>query len=648
MKFLRLLSDFFRSIFVAYFFYFSNLVALGTWNFNDNFRLKLHGVSVDEFYSGTNINVLNSAVGEDEVFYVLSTTDFYFHADYGDLRNLNAQDSANSSFLHKDYQSAHISRLSFYTDLRFRYSWGSAAESAIFNKTLTLVDIPQTIKGTRLNRHLLWMREGWIKIELGSDPVHKSNYIQIGLIPYQLGRGLSLGAAYDAPGFLGFNAGFAIDEYAPGILFSLNPVPSTVINSYVALIDNQQNSLNEIYEKIRGSDISAGCKMRGVNGKFFIVALDGKVTIEDASIKKKIIVEPYVMHLYAPDRNLEFTHDISSDLSTAGLAVEAEYGKVSWGFECARNFGEAHIKPWDRNQITFVRNAQGEIAEQYTKIYDKNPLDPTATLVDATTTNAYYVNASPKTSLENGKEIGPNLYNGLTRFRPEEKFNLTGYFFVGDVAYEYVKDFLTGGLGVGYFSGYPHQRTDLNHANLDAILHQDYTGFAPVQSQYSGTRIRNLIMFNQGIARYTVAAPEVSSPVENSTQPLVTDTLDSTTNIAFVGTRLAWHVQAWKDHKLLIAPNIIGYWSPEVPKILNLNSIKDSSKFLEIGDYLGTEINVELSMDIIHNLKLSGYAGMLLPGSYYHSLKGTYLREHKAKIGDSSVFICDIALSYVF
>lgn len=627
MKFLCSAPDFFRIIFVAHFFSVVSIFASGTWNFDENFRLKCHGVSVEEFYTSANTNLLNSAVPTDEIMYILATIDYYFNADYGDIKN---------------------PRLSFYTDLRFRYSWGSSAETSLFSNNLSFVDSVQSVRGARLNRHLLWMREGWIKMMFGSDSVEKNNFIQVGLIQYQLGRGLSLGAAYDAPGFLGFNAGFAIDEYAPAILLSLNPAGKTTIEVYCALINNQQTSLTEIFEPIRVSEIGAGCSMRGVGEQFYIIALDNKMYFEDEKLKKKIIVEPYLMHLYAPDRNLEFAHDITSDLSTVGLTVEAEYGKISWGFECARNFGESYIKPWDRNQITLVRNNNGEIVEQYTKIYDKDPLDSTAELVNVTTTNEQYVNASPKTSLENGKQIGPNLYNGLTRFRPAEKFNLSGYFFVGDFAYEYVPDFLTGAIGVGYFSGYPHERTDLNHANLDALLHQDYTGFAPVQSQYSGIRIRNLIMFNQGIARYTVAAPESSNPLENSTQPLVTDALDSTTNIAFIGTRLGWNVTSWKDHELLIAPNIIGYWSPEVPKIANPSTAKHASPFLDVGNYLGTEFNVELSMDIIQNLKLSGYAGVLLPGSYYHSLKGTYLKDHKGEIGDSPVYICDIAISYVF
>ncbi len=627
MKFLRSLSGFSRIIFVVYFFTVTHFLKCGTWNFNEDFRLKCHGVSVAEFYNSANTNLLNSTVGEDEIMYILSTIDYYLHADYGDIKN---------------------PRLSFYTDLRFRFSWGSSAETSMFSSSFALVDTTQSIKGAKMNRHLMWMREGWVKMEIGSDIANKKNYVQIGLIPFQLGRGISLGAAYDAPGFLGFNAGFAIDEYAPAVLLSVNPVTSTIVNAYLALIDDRQTSLNENYEIIRTFDISAGCKMRGISERFYIISLSSKSTFQDIAAQQKIIVEPYVMHLYAPDRNLEFVHDITSDLSTAGIAVEAEFGKVSWGFECGRNFGEAHIKPWDRNQIAVQKNDSGELFEQYTKIYDQNPLNSTATLVPVTTTNQFYVNACPKSSLENGKQIGPNLYNGLTRFRPEEKFTLSGYFFVGDVAYEYVKDYLTGALGVGYFSGYPHERTDLNHSNLDGILHQNYTGFAPVQSQYSGTRIRNLIMFNQGISRYTVAAPESSNPLINSTQPLVTDTLDSTTNIAFVGTRLGWQVHSWKDHKLLIAPNVIGYWSPEVPKIANPSTKKNAKPFLEIGDYLGTELNVELSMDIIHNLKLSGYAGVLLPGSYYHSLKGTYLREHKGKIGDSPVYICDIAISYVF
>ncbi len=627
MIFFRFPSDFFRVIFVVCFFSHFNLFSLGVWNFNDVVRLKCHGVVVEESYSGTNINVLNSSFGDDEIFYILSTIDYYFFADYGDVK---------------------APRLSFYSDLRFRYSWGSAGETSTFNSNLNILNSAYSVNAARLNKHLLWMREGWIKMEIGSDPVKSEHFVQIGMIPFQLGRGISLGAAYDAPGFLGFNAGFSIDEYAPAVLFSLHPVPLTVVNAYVALINNQQSSINENFEIIRGSDISAGCKRRGVGERFFIIALNSKTFFQDAEKKKTIILEPYLMYLYAPDRNLEFNHDINSDLSTVGFAVEAEFGKISWGFECARNFGESFIKPWDRNQVTLVRNSDGEIVEQYTKIYDKDPLDVTATLADATTVNQYYVNASQKTSLENGKQIGPNLYNGLTRFRPAEKFQLSGYFFVGDVAYEYVKDYLVGGLGVGYFSGYPHQRTDLNHANLEGILHQNYTGFAPVQSQYTGSRIRNLIMFNQGIARYTVAAPEDSNPLENSAQPLVTDTLDSTTNIAFIGARFGWKVQAWKDHDLLIAPNIVGYWSPEVPQVANPQATDNSTKFLEVGDYLGTELNVELSMNIFHNLKLSGYAGVLLPGSYYSSLKGTHLKAHKTDIGDSPVYICDIALSYVF
>ena len=627
MKFLRLLSDFFRIIFVAYFFYVSNLVALGSWNFDENFRLKLHGVIAQEFYNGANINLLNATEENDEISYVQSTIDYYFHADYGDVKH---------------------PRLSFYTDLRFRYIWGSSAEAMLFDQNLMLVDSLQTVKGTHFNKHLLWMREGWVKMTFGSDPIKQHNFVQVGLIPYQLGRGLSLGAAYNAPGFLGFNAGFAIDEYAPAVLLSLNPAGKTTVDFYCALIDNHQTSLDEIFEPIRASEIGAGCPFRGVSEKFFIVALDNKLYFENEKIKKKIIVEPYIMYLYAPDRTLEFSNDITSDLATAGIAVEAEFGKISWGFECAHNFGEAYIKPWDRNQINLVRNDSGEIFEQYTKIYTSDPLNPTAALATATTTNQYYVNASPQTCLENGKQIGPDLYNGLTRFRPAEKYNLCGYFFVGDVAYEYVPDYLVGGIGVGYFSGYPYQRLDLNHANQDGLLHEDYTGFAPVQSQYSGTRIRNLIMFNQGITRYTVATPDSPDPLQNSTQPLVTDNLDSTTNIAFIGTRLGWHVHSWKDHKLLIAPNVIGYWSPEVPKILNPNVAQDGLKYLKVGDYLGTELNIELSMDIFHDLKLSGYAGLLLPGSYYHSLKGTYVRSLNLQIGDSPVYICDIALSYVF
>ena len=255
MKFLMKQADFFRFFFIVIFFNFSNYIFCGSWNFNDMFRLKCHGVCVEEYYNGANINVLNTDVGDDEIFYILSTTDFYFFADYGDVKT---------------------PRLSFYTDLRFRYSWGSSAETANFGRSVNIVDSQHSIQPSRFNKHLLWMREGWVKMEIGSDPVNYDHYVQIGLIPFQIGRGISLGAAYDAPGFLGFNAGFAIDEYAPAVLLSIHPVPLTIVNAYVALIDNPQGSIDQNIEIIRASDTSAGCKMRGVSEKFFIVSLNSK------------------------------------------------------------------------------------------------------------------------------------------------------------------------------------------------------------------------------------------------------------------------------------------------------------------------------------------------------------------------------------
>lgn len=626
MKFLHLELRYFKIIFFIYFLFEPRLQAVGSWNFCDKFQLKCSGTVVEELIATKNLNVLNACIAEDSVGYILTTIDYCFRADCGDIK---------------------IPRLSFYTDLRFRYAWGSAVDTKTLDSSRLFVDSIKTITGSSFNKHLLWMREGWMKMVFGSDPENHQHFVQVGLIPFQIGRGLSLGDAYDVLGFLGFTAGFGIDQYAPAVLLSANPCGKNILNAYVALIDSRQSSLDENFEIIRSSEIGS-CKYRGVSHKSFIFALNSKIYFDNTEKHQKTIIEPYLMNVYVPDKNLEFTNDIDANLSTLGLCVEVEYKKMNWGFECARNLGDAFVKPWDRNRIEIVKQSNGQVAEKYSKIYDKSPLDSTAELVYVTDVNQAYVNSSEKNVSENGKQIGPNLFNALSRFRPEQTLILGGFFFVGDVAYDYIPKVLKGGIGVGYFSGFGNTCLDLNHVSSEANSHQSFTGFIPVQSQYVGKRIKHLVMFNQGIARYTIATSPPTIDTQNITPSINTDSIDSTTNISFIGTRLAWNVKKFAEHQLLLAPNVIGYWSPETPRLIIPATATTPAIEINVANYLGTELNLEFSVEVIKNLKFSGYAGMLIPGSYYKSIQGTIVKKFNLPIGDNIAWICDMAFSYTF
>lgn len=578
------------------------------------------GEIFNESFSSLNLNTLNNSVGADSVHYIRSTLDYFTQVDYGDKKN---------------------PKINFYSNFRFRYTWGSRTDTIGVDRLLELSNVDFNISGAGFNKHLLWMRESWFKFFLNSDLEKQQHFIQIGLIPFEVGRGISLGAAYDTSGFLGFTPGFAIDQYAPSVLLSFNLPSKNSIDFYYSLIESKQNSLQENLEEIRTSELYRASLIRGVGRQNYIVALRSKNYLQSPDIKN-FVIEPYIIHQHAPDKKLEFQADTDTYLSTVGVDIEVEQEKLSWGIEGAYNLGEICIKPWDRNVITLVKQDDGKLKEQYSKVYDKDPLDADAALVDATAVNDALLQGSIHDSSMNGKEIAPGLFNAIDRFRPAQNVNLQGYFFVADVSYDYRPDYLKFGLGAGYFSGDIHPHRDMNHATSQECINQNFSGFIPLQSEYSGKRIRHFVMLNQGLPVFRVKEPEKIIKDINATPRFSLDLSLAATNIAFIGSRVAWNPEMAKKYEGLLATNIIAYWSPETPDVVT------AEHRYQADNFLGTEINMEFSAKIAQNLNLRGYAGVLLPGSYYKNLSGTIIKEYDVSMGCSVVYLCDAGLSYSF
>ena len=338
---------------------------------------------------------------------------------------------------------------------------------------------------------------------------------------------------------------------------------------------------------------------------------------------------------------------------------------MTWGIEGAVNFGEADVKAWDRNYTTIAKNDDGVLFEQFTKVYTQDPATTkNPKLAPNTKAIAALLDGSPHDRAMNGKLVGTvgadNIYNAFHRFRPAQQRNLCGYFFVADADYWCIDKVFKCALGVGYASGYIDQQRDTNKMTDQELFNEQFTGFVPLQSVYSGKRLRHLVLFNQGVPRFNVKDPNASLDLINNTQVLQSDTVNEMTNVAFIGTRFDWRVQALKKYAVNIAQNIICYWSPETAHVVisNVNAglLPNDPKFnpsavkttQQSHNFIGTEFSTEISALFYDKIKIAGYFGVLFPGNHYKDMAGTLIGKNKLPTGSDLGYVGNIGAAYFF
>ncbi|MCX5924285.1 MAG: hypothetical protein NTZ68_02590 [Candidatus Dependentiae bacterium] len=608
----------------------------------------LGGKYKQEYFGANNLGFFNSKIANDSSSYLRTTADYFADIIYGEISR---------------------PRVMFHDTLRFRYRWGGTTEVKSFDGIVDIGGIKVKTKGTNANKHLMWTREAWVKMAIGNLDYPNNNYFQMGLLDYQVGRGISFGSAYTVEGFLGFAPGYSIDQFAPAILFNLNPIVETYdCQFYVALLENNHGSYSSNVESIRANEIG-GCAQRGIGRHSYVALINNKLKLLNGA-KHKLHVEPYVVYQAAPDQDLEFLNDVDSYLTTYGCAVEAVSGRFNIGGEAAINTGERDARPWDRNDIVLTRNDQGFVTAQYTKVFIDDPSttkSPKRAYV--TDANAAAVKNSPRDPSLNGKEIGTNLfnkvdittnpvtngtgilpyknlYNAFDRFRPRERQFLKGYFFVSDASYQFIDKVLTGSLGIGYASGHIDPQRDANKMTSTELMNQQFAGFIPLQSAYQGTRLSHLVIFNLGVPRFNTRNPRAELINTNVIKYSQSDGINEMTNIAFFGSRFSWNVQSLKAYKLNIAPNLIGYWSPETTHVVVSPKGVLPERTIPADNYIGTELSVQIAAYFYDKIKIEGYAGMVLPGQYYTDLCGTPFG--KEVTGDDIGYVANFGLVYAF
>lgn len=579
---------------------------------------KTSGKIVKEVYANRNMIYLNNDIPFDAAFYYRTTADGVLLASYGD----------NDKNYVVDAKMA----------LRFRYNAGTSAIVQTAPSSIALGGAAVTLPSSNIQKTTLWLRELFVKVSFDANEKESLHYLKFGSFPYELGRGIALGSAYNSGGFLGLSPRFSIDQFAPGALLHTDIVKDSLSGDlYYSVLSNPNSSYADNAEIIRANEITeiASKGYRGSNRQVWLVAgaLHWKA-LQDKNLK--LNVDPYAYMYNSPDQKLEFSADSDSQLYAIGIALEFKSGKFEWGVDTAFQGGTTGVKPWDRNYTSLINN-DGSLTVQYTKVY--TDADYT-TLAIANTANQAIVAASDKNFNQNGKEIGTSgLYNAIDRFRPAQKLFYHGYFFVTDASYELIEKQLKICADTGFVSGHLDDYNDVNSLTEAQRMHQNFDGFIPVQSVYSGKRIQHLVMLNTGVPRFTVQNPQLSLDqlhVQSRVTGVATLT-DKFTNLAYTGLGLEYSPEKFSDHKAMIKPVALYYWMVESPTL---------SDGTIASHALGTALSLQFEATIKECLDMGGYVGWMVPGTQYQQFAGTQLKG--GKLGSDVGYVLNFSMTYKF
>lgn len=618
------------------------------WAFTGKFK--------PETFYGHNVSFLNDTEDLDRTFYIRHTLDFNLHIDYG-------------------FKTYCEKVAEMHMNIRNKGIWGNPRSIALTTDADVKVD--EAVVGAHkhhIPRHIFWMREGWLNINLNralSVGACNTHWLKIGAFSFQLGRGIALGDAFSVgQDFIGFYSDSAIDQYAFGANLNGQLWGSALTyDFYAALLRNNSNGLADTAAKVMGQEYGRrDCPERGFGKINFVVAGRTVWTPFSNDCCGTLTLEPYWLYNSDPEQKVDFDFDASSKLGTFGLAGEYIRDRFECGFDTAVNVGSQSVRGWDRNAIQLKnRNGKAYFINSHV-VAGVDPLNPGAADVnlykvpyattvvahDGTTQNSKELQkivwSADQTEAQNGKQIGTSvvlqntstlealelpygagqaintanpvpLFNTKDRFRNAYKNDYRGWMFIGDAAYWFRKD----RLRVAFMGGVASGDNDPNVApNIDGR----YDGFIGLQEGYCGDRVKSVFVLG-GSGKLKRPLSFISDP---TVQPDDFDSFVSGfTDLALAGGSLFWQSpKACKPYD--VHANILGYWfrkqKPAFDAVTGLNADRCASRFM------GTEFNVLTRVKLFKNLKLIGVASFFVPGYYYSDIKGKPFNKDQKKALD--------------
>jgi hypothetical protein len=607
----------------------------------------------ETFYARGNTFLNRNELNLDKTFYTRHIMDVSFLMGYG-----------------KRKYEDEVVNLTF--TLRNRANFGSTSANGV--TTESAVRLGDSIFGNHRHtdtRLKITLRELWLSFNMSKTlglTFLNTHTFKVGIFPFKLGRGISLGEAYAVgPSFLGFYNEAVIDQFAPGAEITGDFIPDILTyDFYVAIIENLSNGLGETGVKIHEQEFGRRCSPeRGFGVINFLTAARFFWTAFDNNLGS-CVIEPYLLYNNAPEQMVEFRADSNSKLGTAGLATEYKGDIFEFGCEYAANFGRQKVKGWDRNDINITNinaaltevNSQALVGSATSKV--KVPHD---TSTAAGREAQGIIDSTFQNESENGAFIGTvddgfagltgpvNIYNSKDRFKNPYNNTYKGYMFICDGAVFALNKDLRFAAMAGVASG----DDDPNSVTKDG----DYRGFIGLQEIYTGDRVSSAFLLGgAGKIKRFLGNPNASALAPGR----LSSTISGFTNIIFVGTSMKWEpVNAGRRFK--VHPNILAYWQESPTRRFDLASRMDSDK--SASTYLGTEVNTFFDFNLAEPFKFYVVWSAFIPGKHYTDLKGKPTTKDQIKaleafvksghpiervpnISDDVAFTLNLGLEYKF
>ena len=607
-----------------------------------------------DFLLGKNLKFINDLNPTDRILFFRHTIDFVTEYWYGKA-------------------AADFDLVYFKMQIRNRAIWGDPESiGSTTNSTIKELEAVFGRHSHAIPRLFLWIRELWIQFnasELLGLPFCNQHTMTFGAFPFELGRGIALGAAFSLdPTDLGFFNESGIDQYAFGGKLSGDIYKGELTyDVYAAILSNFADTFDNVNQKIRGQQFGfRQDQARGFGIINYVVAGRLVYTPKLKRPGQSIRVEPYILYNHNPEQRVEVPGDATSDLGTAGIAGEFELGNFDCGFDTAFNFGHQNVHGWDRNGIK-LENRDGDAVVVNTHVRQAAegiPNARTSPLALKARVNQAIINTSAQTAEDNGVIIGQNnlgtLINGPFRFTNPSRNQYRGMMLVYDMGYYICKPELKVCAGFGYASGDRNPNRDQRFTG-DSDQAKTYEGFIGLQEIYSGTRVKSAFLLSgQGkIPRaLTFPAPEVFDPFATVANRF--------TNVLFSGASVFWK-PAWSCKKWTLNPNMVAFWSDFSTSFFDETQGRRGRNVQGsfARNYLGLETNVFIEAMLIEDLKLITVAGVFFPGAHFRDIQGRPLTRDQREflnnvdvsgiqndrvplLGSDKAYFINVALEYRF
>ena len=600
------------------------------------------GTFKPEMFAGVNNYLLNKNNIGNAIWYMRHTADVKLGLSYG--LETYGKSVLDSSFT-----------------VRNKGVWGNP-ESITRTTEATIKDVDTVFGGHKhaIPRHIFWMREAWLAFDLKTFlglSFLENHSFKLGLFPFQLGRGIALGAAYAVgPELLGFYNDSSVDQFAPGGLLHGDILKDRLAyDLYAAILQNRSTGLGETGAAILGQEYDRRETPQRGSGKInFLIASRLLWNVFKSEKYGSLHVQPYGLYNKDPEQRVQFLADASSQLGTLGLNMEYTHDRFEFGFDYALNLGHQRVKGWDRNEIV-KENRDGQVVVVNNHVVDQN--GNKIPYIKGSTAQKL-IDESSQSEKENGKIVGTvngdvgyltgpiTLNNSGTRFRDPYTNTYEGWMFVTDAGvWAYKKDlFIAAMAAIATGDRNPNEET----------LDQQYSGFIGLQEIYSGTKVESAFFgkFNRPLSR----------PTSNQAPSKFASEIGGFTNLVMTGVSLKYEPkEAKKPFKIF--PNAIAFWQEKPTNKFDAKLNKELDVLA--STFLGVELNIFAHWMVMRDLKLYFVGSVFFPGAHYRGIRGKPLNASQQKqldkldrtgfdedrvpnIGDDTAYHFNLGMEYKF